>query len=693
MKGWSIKWQVLFLALVPATLIALGLAWFFIQRGLAELDAALHERGLAIARQLAPAAEYGVFSGNREVLRRLAQAAAEEADVKWVAITDRNGEILAAAGEGVRLPPVGTLQAGVNVVVASSPQALDFSAPIWVTQLAVEDEWGQAPPARRLIGHVTVELNRSATQRAKETVLRQGLFITAVGLILAALVALRMGRRVTEPVLRLARTVEKIGLGQLDARVPEDSGGELKVLEAGINSMAAALQASHDNLQQRIADATLRLSYQATHDTLTGLINRREFEARVERALASARSHGQVHTLCYLDLDQFKVVNDTCGHVAGDELLRQLSTLLQSRLRERDTLARLGGDEFGVLLENCDAASAQPIAELLRQTVKDFRFFWQERAFGIGVSIGMVEINADSGNLASLLSAADAACYAAKDLGRNRVHVYQEQDGEVERRRGEMQWAVRIGQAMEENRFRLYRQPILPLAEGSPWPAHQEILLRLLLDDGQPVLPMAFIPAAERYNLMPAIDRWVISKVCSLFHECFGDDPNGPILTVNLSGHSLCDDNFLGFVERQFDLNGVPHGRICFEITESAAITNLREAIHFIEAMKSKGCTFSLDDFGSGLSSFNYLKNLPVDYLKIDGAFVRDMDTDPMDEAMVEAIHRIGRVVGLRTIAECVESAAILERLKRIGVDYVQGDWLAAPVPLTDRGGGRGLSG
>lgn len=682
MKGWSIKWQVLLVALVPATLIAGGLAWYFIQRGLDELDAALHERGLAIVRQLAPAAEYGVFSGNREVLKRLADAAAQEADVKWAAITDLNGEILAASSAAVQLPAVSGIQAGLGVAVAAKPDGVAFSAPVYITQLAVEDEWGGAPPTRRVIGRVTVELDRAATIRAKGEVLRNGLLITLVGLVLAAWVALRMSRSVTRPIMHLARTVDQMGKGRLELRVPEDSGGELQVLQEGINRMAAALQASHDDLQQRIADATQRLSYQASHDTLTGLINRREFEQRLERALASARQFNHVHTLCYLDLDQFKVVNDTCGHVAGDELLRQLSTLLQAKLRERDTLARLGGDEFGVLLENCDAAAAQPVAEVLRQTVKDYRFLWQGRAFGVGVSIGMVEINADSGNLSALLSAADAACYAAKDRGRNRVHLYQEQDGELLRRRGEMQWVARIGQAMEENRFRLYRQPILSADPASGRPVHQEILLRMVDATGEPVLPMAFIPAAERYNLMPAIDRWVIGKTFSLFHQCFGSAGDNSICTVNLSGHSLCDEAFLAFVQRQFELNGVLHHRICFEITETAAIGNLREAVAFIEKMKHKGCSFSLDDFGSGLSSFSYLKNLPVDYIKIDGAFVRDMHVDPMDQAMVEAIHRIGQVMQLQTIAESVENREILERLRAIGVDYVQGDWLAKPQPI-----------
>jgi len=689
MKRWSIKWQVLVVALVPAALIASVLALLFVNSRIADLETSLQNRGLAIARQLAPASEYGVFAGNREILKRLTDAALREADVNWVAISDVNGEILASSGKGVRLPPVSDYHAGLNVAVAGTTDALAFSAPIYLSQLAVEDEWGSAdsarrdtPTAHRIIGRVNVEMSRASTLKSKDELVRNGVIITLAGLALGALIAVRMSRHVTRPILRLAQAVADIGRGRLDLRVPEDSGGEMQILERGINSMAAALKASHENLQQRIADATTRLTYQASHDTLTGLINRREFEARLERAIQGARQSGHTHTLCYLDLDQFKVVNDTCGHVAGDELLRQLSGMLQSKLRDRDTLGRLGGDEFGVLLENCDLGAAQTIAELLRQTVKDFRFVWQDRAFSIGVSIGLVALDRESGNLSTLLSAADAACYAAKDRGRNRVHVYQEEDGELIRRRGEMQWVNRITRAMEENRFRLYVQPIYPADPASGQAIHYEVLLRMLDDVGEPVLPMAFIPAAERYNLMPAIDRWVISTALAFCGQTAGFAAPMSICTVNLSGHSLCDETFLDFVERQFELNKVPHSRICFEITETAAITNLKEAVKFITAMKRKGCIFSLDDFGSGLSSFNYLKNLPVDYLKIDGAFVRDMGTDPMDRAMVEAIHRIGRVMGLKTIAECVESEEILEQLRGIGVDYVQGEWLEAPMPL-----------
>lgn len=690
MNRWGIKGKVLFLALAPAALIAAVLAFHFVNSRIADLEQSLRDRGLAIARQLAPASEYGVFSGNHQILQRLTDAARKEADVNWVVVTDIDNDILVGSGKPDRLPRVVDAHAGLNFAMAETPSALIFSAPVQVSQIEIEDISGSLMgaaknevPHSRSIGRVYVEMSRTSTVQRKNELIRNGLIITLLGLAASGLFAFRMSREVTRPIERLSGAVQQIGAGNLDVRVAEESAGELQVLERGINRMATALKMSHETMQERIAEATSRLSYQAAHDTLTGLPNRREFEVRLERALAGAREQNQSHTLCYLDLDQFKVVNDTCGHSAGDELLRQLAVLLQAKLRDRDTLARLGGDEFGVLLENCGLEQAQPIAEVLRQMVKEFRFVWHDKSFVIGVSIGLVSITAESENLSSLLSSADAACYTAKDRGRNRVHVYQLEDVDLVKRHGEMQWVTRITRAMEENRLRLFVQPILPLFPDAEADVHYEILLRMLDDNAELVLPMAFIPAAERYNLMPSIDRWVVSAAFSTFHQLFPHSNGGKsICTVNLSGHTLCDEYFLDFIERQFTINKIPYAAICFEITETAAITNLTEAIEFIRILKTKGCKFSLDDFGSGLSSFTYLKNLPVDYLKIDGAFVKDMETDPIDRAMVEAINHIGHVMGLKTIAEFVESEVILDHLKQIHVDYVQGDWLQEPHPL-----------
>lgn len=426
-----------------------------------------------------------------------------------------------------------------------------------------------------------------------------------------------------------------------------------------------------------------QLSFQASHDALTGLFNRREFELQLQQTIDNDCADGQQHALCYLDLDQFKVVNDTCGHIAGDELLRQLAGLLCGQVRESDILARLGGDEFGVLLKGCGLELAQRIAEDLRARVKDFRFVWEGHSFEIGVSIGMVALNAATHNIADVMSVADVACYAAKDSGRNRIHVYQPDDSELKQRRGEMRWVSRLRKAIDEDRFVLYYQPIVPVLPVEDVDLHFEVLIRLLDEQGKQVPPMAFIPAAERYNLMPAIDRWVVRNTLR-YLRTLPREQNDWLCVMNLSGQSLCDDTFLDYVLEQLQEAGVAGEHICFEITETAAIANLRRAVHFMTELKAIGCRFALDDFGSGLSSFAYLKNLKVDYLKIDGGFVKDMVDDPIDCAMVEAITQIGHVMGIQTIAEFVESDAILSALGRLGVDYAQGYWVAAPRPLDE---------
>jgi diguanylate cyclase (GGDEF)-like protein/PAS domain S-box-containing protein len=432
----------------------------------------------------------------------------------------------------------------------------------------------------------------------------------------------------------------------------------------------------HDVSESR--ELNRRLSYHASHDLLTGLVNRRELESRLERALASAKAREGSYALCYLDIDQFKIINDTCGHSAGDALLGQVGALLKSKVRWRDTLSRLGGDEFGVLLESCSLDEALRIAEQLREAVRNFRFSWEDRVFRLGASVGVVPITADNEDVASILSAADSACSAAKEGGRNRVHSFAENDVELMRRRREMQWAARINAALEESRFELYRMQIQPLQRMVPG-AHYELLLRLRDENGRIVSPESFITAAERYAIMPAIDRWVIENAFRWLVSEADERGKLELCSINLSGQSLGDDKFLPFVIDQFHRSGLDASKICFEITETAAVASFSQANRFIQALKELGCRFALDDFGRGLSSFGYLKHFPVDFLKIDGSFVREILRDPIDREMVRSINEIGHLTGKLTVAEFAENAEIIEMLRSLGVDYAQGYGVAQP--------------
>jgi len=420
------------------------------------------------------------------------------------------------------------------------------------------------------------------------------------------------------------------------------------------------------------------LSWQASHDALTGLINRREFDNRLHAALLAAQRGEGSYALLYIDLDQFKVINDTCGHPAGDRLLREVTGLLQTRVRASDTIARLGGDEFGVLLEGCTPDQAARVAENARQAIRDYRFVWGANTLSVGASIGIVRISEETENVASILSAADIACYAAKDAGRNRVHVY-EADG-VSHHHREMHWVSRVTRAAEDQRLELFYQPIVALAAPAARPFH-ELTVRLRDDGDELVAPSQFIPAAERYNVMSVIDRWVVTQALTLLDQRRTRGEALPLLAVNLSGTSLNEQSFVDFMLQTVTAPEIA-GALCFEITETAAVTSLANARFLMSELKSRGCKFALDDFGTGVSSFVYLKSLPVDFLKIDGQFISHVTHDPVNRSMVEAIGKVGRALGIATVAECVESLPVLEELRRIGVDYAQGFHLAEPRPV-----------
>ncbi len=426
-----------------------------------------------------------------------------------------------------------------------------------------------------------------------------------------------------------------------------------------------------------------QLSYQASHDALTGLINRREFENRLVAAVETTIDNAEeTHALLYVDLDQFKVVNDTFGHAAGDALLRQLSDIIQKKIRSTDVLARLGGDEFGILLERCSKERAIEVAEAIRGAIEGYRFEWQESFTTVRCSIGVVHVtNENKGDVPGLMSSADVACYSAKDMGRNQVHFYRDSDASL--RHEEMKWVSRITNAVEEDRLELFFQPIIGIGrEKSERPGHYELLLRMRDESGDIVGPDQFIPAAERYNLMSTLDRWVIHEALSKLADRNDEGVARYTIAINLSGTSLSEDRFLDFVIDELAKQKLPPGAICFEITETAAISNLSRVVHFMQTLKKLGCKFSLDDFGSGLSSFTYLKNLPVDYLKIDGHFISNVAEDNVDESMVKAIHEVGSAMGIKTIAERVETKQVLEKLGALGVEFAQGYYFGRPISV-----------
>ncbi|MFT5711793.1 MAG: diguanylate cyclase (GGDEF)-like protein/PAS domain S-box-containing protein [Glaciecola sp.] len=440
------------------------------------------------------------------------------------------------------------------------------------------------------------------------------------------------------------------------------------------------ISVQRDVTERKLAEE--KLNYQSSHDALTGLVNRREFERRAEELLASIVDGRTEHAACYIDLDQFKVVNDTCGHAAGDELLRQLGALLKKSIRKGDTLGRLGGDEFGVLIKNSSIEDSFKVASYIKSIIEDYRFIYEGQSFRVSASMGLVPIIDAKITLSVLMKNADAACYLAKDYGRNRIHIYNDSDENLTKRHGEMQWVNRIQEALSENRFCLYAQSIESLDDCNK--LHYELLVRMQDANGAIIPPGAFLQAAERYNLIVQLDLWVIAKAFSLLHLNPSFLAKVDFISINLSGQSLTDERVLAFIIfklRQFKIDGK---KLCFEITETAAITHIVMAEHFIVELKKLGCKFALDDFGSGLSSFGYLKTLPIDYLKIDGIFVKDIVQDKIDYAMVKAINDIGHTMEMQTVAEFVENNDIKKMLIKLGVNYVQGYGIHRPQPFEE---------
>ncbi len=492
-------------------------------------------------------------------------------------------------------------------------------------------------------------------------------------------------RLLSDPVNQALTAGTPVNLSRRALLMPRAIGGERAIeltaspIRDAHQEVVGAVVMLHDVTELR--GLARQMSYQATHDALTGLVNRREFERRLQEAIDSGHRGDGQHVLCYLDLDRFKLVNDTSGHVAGDSMLREVAKLLRDAVRDSDTVGRLGGDEFGLLLIGCPLDKARQIADDLTRAVGDYRFVWKDKIFNIGVSVGLVEISRESGTLEELLAAADTACYVAKKQGSGRVAVYSARDEALARHTGEIQWLQRLQSALKENRFHLYHQIIVP-AHGEDGGPAMEVLVRLQDEAGHELMPAEFMRAAERYRLMGLVDRWVVQTTLAALGRGAIPVPANRSVAINISGQTLGDVQFLEFVVECFDSTGAAPSQVCFEITESAVIANLDHARRFVGVLHGMGCQFALDDFGSGVGSFSNLKNLPLDYLKIDGSFMRNLSRDTVNQAMVTAMIKLARTLNFKVIAEQVEDSAAAETARKMGVDFLQGYAIGRPQPL-----------
>jgi diguanylate cyclase (GGDEF)-like protein/PAS domain S-box-containing protein len=499
-------------------------------------------------------------------------------------------------------------------------------------------------------------------------------------------------RPLGDPVERCLSMRRRVNMGRRAVMIGSDGEHEHSVelsaspIRGPGSSISGTVVVFHD--VSEIRGLTRQMSYQATHDALTGLINRREFERRLDEALDTAHAEESVHMLFYMDLDRFKAVNDSCGHVAGDNMLREVASLIKDQVRESDFVGRLGGDEFGALLMGCPIDKAHQIATDICKAIADYRFVWKDKIFNIGISIGLVEISHASGSMQDVMSAADSACYVAKQQGRGQVHVYSARDEAIARERGDIQWLRRLQTALHEGGFELAIQPIIAMAGGVESGPAVEVLIRLSNGDGRKVRTAEFLRPAERYQLMPQIDRWVVNATLAAIAGGEIRLTSGRSCAINLSAQTLADESFLGFVVEALDRTGIAPGAICFEITETAILSNVQYAQRFIEVLHGIGCEFALDDFGSGLGSFSSLKHLPIDYLKIDGTYTRNLTSDRVNQEMVAAMIKLARTMKFRVVAEQVEDQDDFDWLRDIGVDFVQGHFVEAPLVLGSAGAG-----
>jgi diguanylate cyclase (GGDEF)-like protein len=684
MNRLTLRHRLLFLTLLPSALIAVALVVYFTVSGIRTLEGELRLKGLATVRYLAPISEYGIIAGQVESLHGLAQATVQESGVKAAVVVNQKGRTIAVSGrvslsaEDLRQ----TLEAPRQV--AETDQWIAFGAPVkrsmTETDLLFEPSAAASKPAtQEIIGFVFVEYDKGELADKQRELVQRGLMIVLFGLLVLAALAIAMADNLARPVMRLVQAVNGMSSGKLDTRVPISSSGELGVLENGFNQMAARIEEVHLSMQSRIEEATAQLAFQARHDALTGLLNRREFEHRLEKALESVQAGDNEFSVIFLYLDRFKQVNDTCGYLAGDELLRQMGLLFQGRLREDDTLARLGGDEFSIILPNCTGTRARQVAEDICGLASAYRFIWQDKVFAIGASIGITTVNRKVHNIAEILAAGDAACHRAKESGRNRV-CEQEISPNQERRHESSNWAGRIAAALNEDRLAVEALPLRPL-QISMGGHVVEVTARLNEPGQAPVSLTALIDAAERYDLAPTIDRRLIDTAVNALARAKQRQRNLYCL-VPLSRGSIRNRETIDYIARSLANRNLAGNKLCFVFAEDILTHLTSQAMEFSRQMRTLGCEIGLDDFGGGLSSFSHLRSIYPSHVKLSRSLTRDLGGNRASTALLRAVQEITSDQHIRSIAEDIDDLETLEQLRDLGIDYAQGKAVAPSEPF-----------
>jgi diguanylate cyclase (GGDEF)-like protein len=685
MNRLTLRHRLLLLTLLPSAVIAIALVSYFTITGINTLEGELRTKGMATVRYLAPISEYGIIAGQVESLHGLAQATVQEAGVKAAIIVNQKGRAIAVSGRVSLASETLRQTLSEPSQVAETDRWVAFGAPVRrsVNEADTLFEPAEAPEKAsppEVIGHIFVEFDKSELANRQRELLNRGLLIVLCGLFVLALLAVAMADNLAKPVMRLVRAVREMSSGRLDSRVAVNSSGEIGILEQGFNEMAMHIQEAHQSMQARIEEATAQLAFQARHDSLTSLLNRREFEHRLEKALTGVQAGGEECSVLFIDLDRFKPVNDTCGHLAGDELLRQISQLFQGRLREEDTLARLGGDEFGIILANCSGARARQVADDICGLAAAYRFIWQDKVFAIGASIGLTPLNRRVRNITEILAAGDSACYRAKETGRNQV-CEQEALNTEERRQETNGWSTRIASALADDRLHIEALPLRPLQNNAMTGYVVELTARLHEPGQPPIALSALMDAAERYDLAPAIDlRFVETAIGALARA----RRLGKALhcLVPLSGASLGRADVMDSIARGLASHNLSGNGLCLLFSEDVSTHQTSQAIEFSRRVRALGCQIGLNDFGGGLSSFSHLRSISPGYVKLSRSLTRDLGGNRASTALLRAIQEITADQGIFSIAEGIDDIWAIKQLKDLGLSYVQGNAVAPCEPF-----------